>query len=397
MRTERLYFDDAYQVDFEARIVERKMVEGKPGLIVDRTCFYPESGGQPSDKGTISGVKVEDVIEEGERIVHIMEREVGGDKVKGHVDWEIRFDHMQQHTGQHILSQSFFRLFSAKTLSFHLGEQISTIEIDMRAISDEEIQKVEEEANTAVFEDIKVKTYFVPQEKISEVPLRKPPVKKGRIRVVEVSGYDYSACGGTHCRRSGEVGLIKIIKQERIRGNIRFSFVCGRRALRDYALKNRVVASLSKKFTVGENDVISSIESLEEALRTQKKKLKQMQKKILENEAREIVRSAEGKIISGIFDDREPDEARSLALNIIRMGEFVVLYGMEREKRAHLVFASSESLKLDMRELLTLAMPHIEGRGGGSSSLVEAAGEKKEGLKKALEHAAEYVKKKIKE
>lgn len=389
--TKRLYFDNPYQVEFRAKVLEKGIFEHKPSLILDQTCFYPESGGQPSDKGTINSVRVFNVLEEGEQIVHLLEEDIEAEEVRGKIDWETRFDYMQQHTGQHILSQSFYELFGAETLSFHLGEDLSTVEIDIRKVIEDDVGKVESRANEIVFQNREIKKYFISEERIGDVPLRKPPQKKGTIRVVEVADFDYSACGGTHCRRAGEVGIIKIIKWERIRNNIRFEFVCGKRALKDYTLKNRVLNKIATHLTVHEREVISSVENALSDIKSQKKKIKKMQERIALFEAREIIRKTKEKIIKDILRERTPEEVRFLALNIIKSGDFVVLFGAVREKRAHMVLACSESLNLDMRELVPLVSPLIEGRGGGSSSLVEIAGEKIENLKMALDKAYEFV------
>lgn len=393
--TKRLYFENPYQVDFEANVVEKGIYGYKPGLILDQTCFYPEAGGQPSDKGTINGVRVSGVLEEGDRIVHLIEEDVEAKKISGKIDWETRFDHMQQHTGQHILSQSFYELLGAETLSFHLGENLSTVEIDLRKVTEADVEKVEKRANAVVFQNNEIKTYFIPENKIGSLPLRKPPQKKGSIRVVEVRDFDYSACGGTHCRRAGEVGLIKILKRERIRNNIRFEFVCGQRALKDYALKSLILAQLTNLLTVNEQEIFSSVQNAFSDLKAQKKRLKKMQEKIAQYEAGDIVQKAKGKIIKDILIERTPEEARFLALNIIKSGEYVVLYGTEKGERGHLVFACSEHMNLDIRELVPVVSTLISGRGGGSPSLVEIAGERRENLGMALERAYEFIKKKL--
>jgi len=219
--TKRLYLDDPYQVEFEARIVEKGMREQKPAVMLDQTCFYPESGGQPYDRGWIDGVKVVKVFEEDSQIVHLLEKDVEAGSIKGKIDWQTRFDHMQQHSGQHILSQCFHELLEAETLAFHLGEDASTLEMDLRKVSDEDIERVETRASEIIYQDREVKIHSLPEDKVGSLPLRRPPKKKGLIRVVEVSDFDYSACGGTHVRRTGEVGLIKILRWERIRDNLR--------------------------------------------------------------------------------------------------------------------------------------------------------------------------------
>ncbi|GAH44716.1 unnamed protein product, partial [marine sediment metagenome] len=250
--TKRLYLESPYKVEFEAQVVEKMIWEQKPALILDQTCFYPESGGQPCDKGMINEVEVLKVLEDEARIIHLLAEDISSDKVTGKIEWQTRFDHMQQHSGQHILSQSFHEFLGAETLSFHLGEAISSVEMDLRKISEEEVENVERRANEIVFQDREIKCYFIPEEKIESVPLRRPPKKKGLIRVVEVSDFDFSACGGTHVRRAGEIGLIKILKLERIRNNIRFEFICGKRTLEDYLWKNRILRELSTRFTVNE-------------------------------------------------------------------------------------------------------------------------------------------------
>jgi len=393
--TKRLYLENPCKVEFEAQVVEKVAWEQKPALILDQTCFYPESGGQPCDKGMINGIEVIKVLEDEARIIHLVAEDMSSDKVTGRVDWQTRFDHMQQHSGQHILSQSFHELLGAETLAFHLGEAISTLEMDLRKISEEEVENIERRANEIVFEDREIKCYFIPEEKIESVPLRRPPKKKGLIRVVEVSDFDFSACGGTHVRRTGEIGLIKIIRLERIRNNIRFEFICGRRALEDYLRKNRILRELSTRFTVNEGEILYSVEKLSSDLKSQQRNRKKMQEKIAQYEAQEIMQEAEGKVIKEVFVDKTPEEVRFLVLSIIRKGDFVVLFGLKGEERGHLILACSENLDIDMREIVPLVSPLIKGKGGGSSSLVEVAGEEKENLEQALEKAFEFIKKKM--
>jgi len=393
--TKRLYLENPYQVEFEAQAVEKVTWEQKPALILDQTCFYPESGGQPCDKGILDEVEVLDVLEDEARIIHLVAEDISSDKVTGKVDWQTRFDHMQQHSGQHILSQSFHELLGAETLSFHLGEAISTLEMDLRKISEEEVENIERRANEIVFEDREIKCYFIPEEKIESVPLRRPPKKKGFIRVVEVSDFDFSACGGTHVRRTGEIGLIKILRLERIRNNIRFEFICGRRVLEDYLRKNRILRELSTRFTINEGEILSTVEKLSSDLKSQKRKGKKLQEKIALYEAQEFIQEAKGKIIKEVFVDKTPEEARFLAISIIRKGDFAVLLGLKGEERGHLILACSQSLDIDMRELVPQVSPLIKGKGGGSPSLVEVAGEEKENLEQALEKAFEFIKKKM--
>jgi alanyl-tRNA synthetase len=391
--TKRLYLENTYQTEFEARVVIKKTHKQGSAIILNQTCFYPESGGQPSDKGQIDGIDVIHVLEEDGRIIHILEKDVEAESVKGKVHWEIRFDHMQQHSGQHILSQSFFELLEAETLSFHLGETVSTLEMGLQGVSEEDVERVERRANEIIFQDKEVKYHYLPEEDVGSLPLRKPPKKKGIIRVVEVSEYDYSACGGTHVHRTGEVGLIKILRWEKIRGNIRFEFVCGKRALQDYTLKNRVMRELSNTLTVHEKEVLSSIERMFSEMKSQKKILRKMREKAAQYEAQEIVQKAEGKVIKEVFTDKTHEEVRFLALNIIRNQDFIVLFGLKGKERGHLVMACAEGLNIDMRELVPLVSPLINGKGGGNPSLVELVGENVENIASALDKAQQFIEK----
>jgi len=393
--TKRIYLESPYKVEFEAQVVEKVIWEKKPALILDQTCFYPESGGQPCDKGTINEVEVLKVLEDEARIIHLLAEDISSDKITGKIEWQTRFDHMQQHSGQHILSQSFHELLGAETLSFHLGEAISSVEMDIRKISEEEVENVERRANEIVFQDREIKCYFIPEEKIGSVPLRRPPKKKGLIRVVEVSDFDFSACGGTHVRRAGEIGLIKILKLERIRNNVRFEFICGKRTLEDYLWKNRILRELSTRFTVNEGEILNTVEKLSSDLKSQKRKGKKMQEKIAQYEAQEIIQETKEKIIKELFVDKTLEEVRFLVLNIIRKGDFVVLFGLKGEERGHLILACSENINIDMREIVPLVSPLIKGKGGGRSSLVEIAGEEIVNLEQALERAFEFIKKKM--
>ena len=391
-KTHRLYDEDPYRVEFEAEIVERLVSENKPALVLDQTCFYPESGGQPSDQGTIEGVVVIKIVEEGEKIIHVLEREVPAQRIKGKIDWTARFDHMQQHSGQHILSQAFYETLKGETLSFHLGAGSSTVEIGIVKIGEEELGRVEKRANAIIFEDRAIKTTSIDQEKIGEIPLRKPPKKEGLIRVVEVDGFDYSACGGTHCRRTGEIGLIKVTKWERIRNNLRFEFVCGWRALADYTLKNGIVRQLTDQFSVKERDVPVSVGKLAEDLKAARKLAKKREEKLASFEAQEFMSRAEGKIITQVFTEKTPDGAKFLALCIVKQGDFIVLFAAKSEARSHLILAASENLKIDMRRLVPIISPVINGRGGGSPVLVEIAGDPGADLSAALAKAQDFIK-----
>ena len=389
--TRRLYYEDAYLTEFDAEVVAKTEHEGLPAVVLDRTAFYPESGGQPWDKGTVGGAEVVKVLDLDGAILHVLKQGVAAGTVHGRVEWPTRFDHMQQHTGQHILSQAFFETLKGETLSFHLGPDVSTLEIGLRNISDAEWDRVEDRANVIVWENREVKTYFVPEEKIGEVPLRRPPKKQGLLRVVEVDGFDYSACGGTHCRRTGEVGPIKLVGIEKIRGNIRFEFLCGGRAIGDYRAKDRTVRKLAGAFSCSAPDVAAQVEKLAAEHKALKKRARRLEERLAAFEAGEVIRSATGPLIAGLLADRTPDEARFLALNIIKSGEFAVAYGVSGESQGHIIVARSEAFKADLRRLVPVMATVLPVKGGGGPSLVELVTPEKDRLQEAVDAAVNWL------
>ena len=389
--TARLYFDDAYLADFEARVIRRETRDGRPALVLERTAFYPESGGQPADRGTINGVRVVDVQEEGGDILHFVEKDVPGDDAQGTIDWPLRFDRMQQHSGQHILSQAFIEVLNGETRSFHMGDDVSTLEIGLSQVSEEALERVERRANAVVFEDREVKTYFVPADKISDVPLRRPPKKEGTIRVVEIAGFDYSACGGTHVRRSGEVGLIKVTRWEKIRGNVRFDFLGGGRALADYDLKNHSVRRISGLFSVGDKDAAASVEKTLTELKALKKSSRAMQETLAGYEAREMIKNEPGPVIRSVFTDKTPEEVKLLALNVIRRASRVVLFAAKAQPQSHIILARSDDIKVDLRQLAPVVSSIVSGKGGGGASLVEIVTQDPTRLDEALLKAEEFI------
>jgi alanyl-tRNA synthetase len=389
--TRRLYFEDASLREFEAEVLEKRSHEGFPAVVLDKTCFYPESGGQPWDKGTLGGSEVLKVIDLDGVILHVLKEDVTEDTVRGRIDGPTRFDHMQQHTGQHILSQAFFEVLKGETLAFHLGADVSTLEIGLRTLSDEDLDRVEDRANAVVWEDREVKTYFVPEERIDAVPLRRPPKKQGLLRVVEVAGYDFSACGGTHCRRSGEVGSIKVLGIEKIRGHVRLEFLCGGRALADHRMKDRGVRTIAGLFSSLPKDTVAQVEKLAADHKAIKKRARRLEERLASFDAREIIRGASGRIIFGVLADRTPEEARFLALNIIRSGEFAVVYGAAGESQGHLIFARSDSLRTDLRGLIPIVGALVPVKGGGGPSLVELVTPEKDKLGSAVAAARAWL------
>ncbi|MCX6573204.1 MAG: alanyl-tRNA editing protein [Candidatus Aminicenantes bacterium] len=389
--TRRLYDEDAYLLEFEAAIVERRVHENRPAVVLEATAFYPESGGQPRDKGTLDGVEVLEVVDLDGVLLHVLASELPMGTVRGRIDGALRSDHRQQHTGQHVLSQAFWELLKGETLSFHMGPEISTLEIGLKSISDADCDRVEDRANTVVREDREVKTTLVPDDRIGEVPLRRPPKKQGLLRVVEVDGFDYSACGGTHVRRTGEIGLIKLGATEKIRGNLRFDFLCGGRALRDYRAKDRAARRLAASFSCAPGDMSAQVEKLAAEHRALKKRARGLGERLAAFESEEIVRAAGGRVVAGVLDDRTPEEARALALAVVKRGELAVAYGAAGEGQGHLILARSGSLKADLRQLVPVVAAVVPVKGGGGPSLVELVMAGSARLREAVDAAAAWL------
>lgn len=373
MQTKRLYYEDSYLREFESRVMAWEEYRGYPALILEATCFYPEGGGQPCDRGEIEGVSVLEVIEEDDKVLHLLERQVKAAKVRGKIDWVRRYDHMQQHSGQHLLSQVCWEMFTAETLSFHIGEESSSIELSVSSLSENDKRKIEARAAEIIFENRPIKIYEVEEKDIDRLPLRKKPAKRGLIRVVEIDGFDFSACGGTHVRQTGEIGLIKIIGEEKIRQHLRLFFVCGWRALKDYQQKEHILAQLTATLGTSRELLLSTINKLQMESKAWRKRSFKLREELNQYEAAKLIAEAKGLIIEKIFEDRSVEEVRSLALKIIHGGQFLVIFGIKGEERHHLLMARSTGLPLDLRLWLPWLRESLAGRGGGSDSLIEVA------------------------
>ncbi|HKQ58362.1 MAG TPA: alanyl-tRNA editing protein, partial [Candidatus Eisenbacteria bacterium] len=291
MASERLYYDDAYTTRFPARVTSVGAHRDRPAVELERTYFYPESGGQEADRGAIGSAPVIDVqAGDDERVWHVLEPGAApleaGSELEGEVDWARRFDHMQQHTGQHILSAALERVISAPTVSSHLGEERSTIDVTLGDADWAAFQRVEEAANRIVWEDRPVERHWTDAEGVKRFQLRKRPQVSGRIRIVEIPDWDLSACGGTHTRRTGEVGAIKIVRWEKVRGNLRLEFLCGARALRDHAWRTEALVEAARRRTLKDRDLLAHLERAAEERDELRKRLDALSERLVAAEAR---------------------------------------------------------------------------------------------------------------
>lgn len=389
--TLRLYYEDAYRTEFDAQILRSIPGErGTAGVILDRTCFYPTSGGQPCDRGTLDTQPVFDVVEEDGEIVHWIAGRIQGPSVHGRIIWPRRFDHMQQHTGQHILSQAFLKASDAQTVSFHLGEEFSTIDLDRATLEASEAEAIEDLANEIVFANRVVITRFVAPDELFALELRKAPSVERDIRIVEIEGFDRSPCGGTHCSRTGEVGPIAIRKWERRGQEIRVEFVCGWRALRDYRWKTATVNELALAFSVKDRELSAAVLRLMQEAADNRRELHRLQDELLAAEAAKLLNEAswwnDTRIVLRAFDEREPQEVRKLASLLVEGQKTIALLGISG-KQARLVFARTADSPADMAALLKKTCLTFGGSGGGQPFLAQGGGFAGDKVGEALDFA----------
>jgi alanyl-tRNA synthetase len=338
--TLRLFDDDPFLREFDATVLLAGEESGAPCVTLDRTAFYPGGGGQPVDRGVLGEAGVLDLVERDGRIWHLLDRSIpGGVSLHGAIDWNRRFDHMQQHTGQHVLSQAFIETADAETLSFHLGEAVVTIDVAHPGPDADLLSRVEERANEVLWEDRPVLTHRVTRADLGRFPLRKQPVVEGTIRIVEVEGFDWSPCGGTHVARTGQVGAISLLAAERYKGGTRIEFVCGGRALRRHRERSRLLKTLGLAFTAGESDLPAAVERLKEERARLDRRLRGLLKDALERESETLRGEAEpgacGPVLVRHLPDREAGEVGTLAALIAGRGAVALLFSGSESPRAH--------------------------------------------------------------
>jgi len=392
--TERLYYTDSHLTEFEARVTSiTERVSGWSAVTLDRTAFYPTGGGQPSDTGVLNGVRVVECIDmEDEGVIHVLQgRNLKvGDAVKGEVDWPRRMDHIQQHTGQHILSQAFVNLFRAETRGFRMLEQYSEIDVALDNPTEEKIERAVELANRIIWEDRSIRILNVTRDEAANLPLRKESEREGELRLIEIEGFDLTPCGGTHARASGEVGLIAVRSFERAKGMTRIEFVAGVRALADYNRVNRAARNIASMFSIGRDEAASSVARLVEENKQLVRRVRDMEEIVARVEAEEMWTEAitlkdDIKLCARVFENADAETLKRLALALIAHVKTVALLGSRSTDAARLVFARSADAPGDMNALMRAACEMIEGRGGGRADMAQGGGRKVEKLEEAIE------------
>lgn len=378
--TERLYYHDSFLLSFEARVLEAVERQGRPAIVLDRTAFYPTSGGQVYDTGKFilqneTEIGVAEVAEEEDgRIYHFTSAPVEqGLAVRGLIDAARRRDHIQQHSGQHVLSAAFVRLFDAPTVSFHMGDESCTIDLAVKSLTSVQVEEAERLANEIVTEDRPVNIRFVSLEEARQLDLRKlPPKQSGQLRLIDITDFDLTACGGTHVRSSGQIGAILLRKTENVKQGIRVEFVCGLRAVatarQDYTTLAEAAGFFSAHIRELPLQVQKSILENKAAGKIQQKLLEEL----AELHAKRLLAESSGapRIITAIFPERDTTFIKLLAQKLTAQPQVVALLASGISQFA-LVLAQSPGMKSNMGQLMKEAMAKLGGRGGGSADMAQ--------------------------
>lgn len=370
--TLKLYLDNSYLKEIDGNIVEKSFQNNKYYIKLDRTIFYPHlAGGQPRDQGQINGIKVIDVYESDREIIHVVKEDIKEARVDMAIDWDHRYDHMQQHTGQHLLSSSITSLFNSRTVGFYLGQDYASIDIEKPSLDLDEVRQIEYLTNKIIQYNFSIKTYMEKQD----------------TRIVEIVGLDSSPCCGTHLARTGEVGLVKIIRWGKHRGNTRIEFLCGNRALEDYTWKNQAVREIAKTMSAQDRDVVEKIKHLKK----EKKKLKRENRKL-----REEVYQYRGEsfldsrtsyqgvdyIIKEITD-LSLRELGQISSYLNQKEKLVQIYSIPGQEESRFLVSRSRDLDINLRNILNQISKDIDCKGGGSPLRVQG-GAKNENINDLL-------------
>src|SRR5262245_3107533 len=367
--TEKLFWAYPYQTEFTATLQEQFSVADGNALVLDRTCFYATSGGQPNDLGMLNDAAVKDVRIENGKLLHITQNPIGSKSVNGKIEWDRRFDHMQQHTGQHILSASFFRLFKAETSSFHLGELFCSIELNKPELQESQTMQAEDLANNVIQAATQVSSFFVDPAKAQDYPLRKQSDLTESLRIIKIGDFDLSPCSGTHVRNTGEIGPVFVYGFEKLSGSVKVTFLCGNRVRRLYHNELSILKDASKKFTTSFESIPESISRLQTQIKDLRRENMKLKEARLTAEAMELFNSSENKLIIHVWD-RPFEEVRFIAQRLSEQPGVSGALISEPERRC--IFFKHTEVKTDLKPVFTRFLEMTGGRGGGPAHLMEA-------------------------
>ncbi|MGZ9584354.1 alanyl-tRNA editing protein [Paenibacillus marinisediminis] len=369
--TKRLYYDSAYLTEWETEIIETVVREDGIYVILKETAFYPHGGGQPCDKGYIQGVPVIDVITESELILHKLESLPEERKVICRIDWTRRFDHMQQHSGQHLLSAVCLDMYQAKTLSFHLGMDYCTIDVEASELTSSQLEAIEHEVNQQIYQNHSIISYMVTEQEVNQLELVKQTSLTDNIRIVEIKNIEHNACGGTHVSSTGAIGMIKLLKSEKHKGNMRIYFKCGNRALGEFCEHQTIVGALSVKFKSSKEDILDRMDKWEKEHKQLQEEIAALKDKYDDYAARELIANKDGALIATVFQDKSLKDLQNLAGKINSQCDAPVLLLTTMENK---VLLSQRNISgFSCGAFMKANQVHYNGKGGGSDILAQAA------------------------
>lgn len=376
--SDRIYYSDAYRQDFEAAVSTCTAAGKRFAVTLDTTAFYPTSGGQPHDLGTLGGRQVLDVVDDETRgVVHLVDGPLEpGARVRGVVDWTRRFDHMQQHTGQHVLSAAFESVVQARTESFHLGATSATIDLH-RLLTPAEIAKAEDDANRVVWEDREVRVRFVSAEEAAALPLRKESGRTGTLRLVDVADYDLSACGGTHVARTGAIGVIAVTGWEKFKGGTRVEFRCGGRALTQMRDWRDAFGAANRVLSVGAAELAPAIERLQGENKALGRTVRTLQEQLAGHVAADLVTTAahvgDRVVVVQALDGWDAPGLKAIAASVAATpGGCAAVFSAARP--ALVVIARAPDVPVDASAVLKGLVAQFGGKGGGKPDLAQGGG-----------------------
>jgi alanyl-tRNA synthetase len=391
VKTERLYYDDPYLLEFDAKVIEDRVLPGdRFGIVLDKTAFYPTSGGQPNDLGAINGIPLLDCVEDETTgaVLHVTATAIQPGAAHCRIDGVRRADHMQQHSGQHVLSQAFVDLFNLPTVSFHLGVITCTIDLPAENLSREQTEKAEDLANQIIRENRSVGVRYISKEDIAQAGLRKPTERTGDIRVIDIDGYDRSACGGTHVRTTGEIGAVLITGIERAKKQTRVQFICGDRVIRYARVANRTLEAISQTISAPPLETAAAVRSLWQEQQLVRKRIEDLESQLLEHEAAQF--PVVDGVALGVFKNRGVDALKMLAIKICSRPGLIALLA-DQGDQLRVVFARSTDSTADVAALLKQTIEKFGGRGGGRPNLAQGGGFQAESPDQVLQFAKEHL------
>ncbi|WP_339306950.1 alanyl-tRNA editing protein [Paenibacillus sp. FSL L8-0435] len=369
--TQKIYYDSAYTREWHTTITGRVDKEDGVYVTLAETAFYPHGGGQTCDLGQIGGIAVLDVnIEEGE-VWHKLERTPEQNEVHCEIDWERRFDHMQQHTGQHLLSAITLKLTEAMTLSFHLGTEYDTIDVAAAELGANQLTAIEQEVNRQIYRNARINTSWVTAEEVAQLPLVKQPTVTEDIRIVEIEGVEYNACGGTHVSATGEIGIIKLLKTEKVKGGTRIYFKCGTRALNEFTATQNVLNSIMVKLKTSKDELLERIEKMELEQKQLQTELNAVKTTNDAYYAEELLAARQGLVIAQVFEDKSLKDMQSLATKLTADHEGLVLFVSISEAKVVLA-QNGQPPEWACGPFFKGNLGAYQGKGGGSEKIAQA-------------------------